>query len=179
MSSDPRRARTVVTDPVTLEEARAHLRVISDAEDAQISGFLEASRGLVETYTGQWWADYSVIDTRGPADEIPATLVLRDVDEPFDVLIAGTDPEDQPISIDDAALSYDALNRIATLELEAAVPTKAGEMFTIAYSTAHAFEDLLLANTARLQIVTALYENRDHLTAGWHAIVDSIKRNVP
>ena len=179
MSSDPRRARTVVSDPVSLSEAKAHLRVISDAEDAGISGFLEASRGLVETYTGQWWADYSVIDTRGPGDEIPATLVLRDVDEPFSVTINGTDSGDDPIEITDAVLSYDVLNRIATLELEAAVPTKEASMFTIDYSTAHAFEDLLLANTARLQIVSALYESRDHLTAGWRAIVDSIKRNVP
>jgi uncharacterized phiE125 gp8 family phage protein len=71
-------ALTLVTapadEPVSLDDAKAHVREIEDAEDALIEGYLLAARQHVETYTRralitQTW-DYTV-DGLGRQVELP------------------------------------------------------------------------------------------------------------
>lgn len=45
-------ALTTATEPVSLDEAKAHLSVIHDADDALIGGYISAARETVERHTG-------------------------------------------------------------------------------------------------------------------------------
>jgi hypothetical protein len=44
-------------EPVSLDRAKAHLRVDHDAEDELIAGWVAAARGLTETHTSRRWIE--------------------------------------------------------------------------------------------------------------------------
>jgi uncharacterized phiE125 gp8 family phage protein len=47
------RIADAAAEPVTLDEAKAHLRVTDDAEDAYIAGLIKTAREAVESFTGR------------------------------------------------------------------------------------------------------------------------------
>lgn len=69
------------TEPVTLEEAKAHLRLTHDADDTLVSALISAARETVESHTG-WaladagylWAPAERLSSRTPLPLWPGTV---------------------------------------------------------------------------------------------------------
>ena len=112
--------RTVepAVEPVTLAEAKAHLRVAHDSEDALIQGLVRAARQEVEAATGMALIDQS---WRLALDRWPASgrvlLARHPVKHVLSVTVYGS--EGEASLIDPANYQLDALSRPARLHFEA------------------------------------------------------------
>jgi uncharacterized phiE125 gp8 family phage protein len=111
--------RTVepAAEPVTLNEAKAHLRVSHASEDELIAGLIRAARDEVERTTGTALIDQSwrlALD-RWPRNGV-ATIARHPVKQILSVTVFGADGEGS--LIDPATYSLDNLSRPARLHFE-------------------------------------------------------------
>lgn len=69
------------TEPVTLTEAKNHLRVEHSEDDTLITGLISAARDWVEKYTNRFWAsaDFKLVYDDFPNDDYPMDLSLPDI----------------------------------------------------------------------------------------------------
>lgn len=111
--------RTVepAVEPVTLNEAKAHLRVSHGSEDELIASLIRAARDEVEKATGVALIDQS---WRLTLDQWPrnavATIARHPVKEILSVTVFGADGEGS--LIDPGTYSLDSLSRPARLHFE-------------------------------------------------------------
>jgi len=104
-------------EPVTLAEAKAHLRLQHDSEDELVTGLIRAAREEVEAATGlalmaQTWR--KVLD-RLPRDRI-VRLTPHPVRDVLSVTVFGEDGEGSVV--DPASYSVDAASRPARVHFE-------------------------------------------------------------
>lgn len=111
--------RTVepAVEPVTLNEAKAHLRVSHASEDDLIQGLIRAARDEVEKATGVALIDqgWRLALDRWPRDGT-ATIVRHPVKEILSVTAFGADGE--AVLIDPGTYTFDSLSRPARLHFE-------------------------------------------------------------
>jgi uncharacterized phiE125 gp8 family phage protein len=93
-----------MAEPVTLAEAKAHLRIVDDdSEDALITGYIAAARGWIENHTGR------ILVEREVTEEVPSFGRFFDLHwRPFDaetVTIAYTDSDGAPGEVTDLTVS--------------------------------------------------------------------------
>lgn len=108
--------RTVepTAEPVTLAEAKAHLRIGHDSEDALIGGLIRAATAEVESRTGTALIEQA---WRLALDEIPGSGVIRlrrhPVREVLSVTVYG--PDGEAMLVDPASCQLDRTGRPARL----------------------------------------------------------------
>ncbi len=163
--------RTVepAVEPVTLTEAKAHLRISHASEDELIAGLIKAARDEVEKATGAVLIDQSwrlALDC-WPRDGT-ATIVRHPVKEILSVTVFGADGE--ATLVDPGTYMLDSLSRPARLHFET-TPAPARIMngieidFTAGYGEAGTdVPDLL--KRAILLLVAHWYEFRGVFDAG-------------
>ncbi len=163
--------RTVepAVEPVTLTEAKAHLRISHASEDELIAGLIKAARDEVEKATGTVLIDQSwrlALDC-WPRDGT-VTIVRHPVKEILSVTVFGADGE--ATLVDPGTYMLDSLSRPARLHFET-TPAPARIMngieidFTAGYGEAGTdVPDLL--KRAILLLVAHWYEFRGVFDAG-------------
>lgn len=110
LASEPRVIVEPTVEPVTLAEAKVHLRIDHTAEDAAITGWIVAARRLAEAYTNRaimpqslrvFWTGFPFVKYLGPesrALRLPGgtvsavnSLAYLDNAGAWQTLVAGTD----------------------------------------------------------------------------------------
>ncbi|WP_312420188.1 head-tail connector protein [Shinella sp.] len=89
-------------EPITLAEAKAHLRLETDDEDALLAALIRTARDHLESETGlclitrtlrlylDGWPDGQMIQiTRGPVQTIETLTVYDELGDPVEVALAG------------------------------------------------------------------------------------------
>lgn len=157
-----------VAEPITLEEAKAHLRVVFDDEDAQISMMIAAARGMLETRTNRLLMAQTI--------EFASTLWgfgLRVPVAPFRQLVGVTytDATGATQSIDLADLAVDSFVEPAIVGLpyggvwpEAQPGSPRVVRVQVGYADAASVPSQL--KMWMKMAIAAMYENREALTAG-------------
>lgn len=109
-------------EPVTLAEAKAHLRLAHDSEDALIAGLIRAAREMVERDTGAALIDQA---WRLALDELPACGTVTIARFPVKQVSAVTfyGQSGAPVVVDPGDYVLDSLSRPARLHVEAGVAT--------------------------------------------------------
>jgi uncharacterized phiE125 gp8 family phage protein len=92
-------------EPITLDEAKAHLRVFGPDDDAQIEGMISAARGMLEKKTGRLLMP-QVVEFATPA----WGYGIRAQAAPFRELVGVTyiDPEGVTVNMDPASVYVDS-----------------------------------------------------------------------
>ena len=88
------------TTPVSLDEAKAHLRVASNDDDTAISGYIEAATKMCEAFTGRAFIDQTwqlVLDSFPTGIDLEIKIPKPPLIEIVD--IAYDDPDGAPVSI--------------------------------------------------------------------------------
>ena len=168
-------------DDIGLPEAKAHLRVTGDSEDALISTYISASLAAVENYTGFWFGVWDVEVDFAKVATLPRNVLIPFTNPPVDPVLEYTDAASQPQTEDVVDQTYDLLNRTACLVLPE-VDIEADTTFRITYSTrrpeAGSVTDSL--HMSRLIVIGALYINRDDgevMPPGARMLLDSFLQN--
>lgn len=155
-------------EPITLEEAKAHLRVVFDDEDAQISMMIAAARGMLEQRTNRLLMAQTI--------EFAATrwgFGIRVPAAPFRQLVSVSyvDAAGATQVIDLAELAVDSFVEPAVVGLvyggvwpEAQATSLRTVRVEVGYADAASVPAPL--KMWMLLTIAALYENREALTAG-------------
>jgi uncharacterized phiE125 gp8 family phage protein len=124
-------------EPISLAEAKAHLRVDADDEDALLGSLIVAARAFVEKILAralitQEWSLYLDAWPRGGTIMLPIGPV-QDV-----AAVRVYDPDDMPAELDEEAYSVDALSEPARLILSASgvqlLPARLLNAYEIAFA---------------------------------------------
>ena len=109
------------TEPVSVEEAKSHLRIDTERDDALLAALIRAARSHVESETGiaiieQLWRRY--------LDDWPLDRCVRLARHPVRRVVGITlfDAEGQPHAMPDAWSRLDTVSRPARLLVSDAVP---------------------------------------------------------
>ncbi|WP_274629677.1 head-tail connector protein [Arvimicrobium flavum] len=112
--------RTVepAVEPVTLAEAKAHLRLDHDSEDGLVSGLIRAARDEVERSTGLALIDQT---WRLVLDRWPRSGCAAITKHPVKAILSVTayGPDGEASLVDPGTYQFDGLSRPARLHLEA------------------------------------------------------------
>lgn len=156
-------------EPVTVSEAKQHLRVTGSLEDAYIAGLITKARRLTETYTGRALITQTL---RYTADSFPCSRILRLERPPLLTVesIEYHDSNNDLQTLDDALYSVDILStpgRVVLLDGErwpnlANEPNCVDVIFTAGYGVAPtSVPDELIQGI--LLLIGTFYENRESI----------------
>ena len=168
-------------DDLGLPEVKDHLRVEGDSQDGVIQGYITGSLGTVEEYTGFWVAIWEVDAEFAAVAVLPRAVAIgetaRRVAPTLHYVDELGDDQTAPIEV----VTFDALNRVATLELPE-VAIEENTVFRVTYSTRRpeAGSKSITVHSARLLIVGALFINRDSgevMPPGARMLLDSFRQN--
>jgi uncharacterized phiE125 gp8 family phage protein len=131
------------TEPISLAEAKAHLRVDADDEDALLGSLIVAARAFVEKILAgalitQEWSLFLDAWPRGGTVTLPIAPV-QDV-----AAVRVYDPDDVPADVDEEGYSVDVLSEPARLVLSASgvqlLPARLLNAYEIAFTAGYGDE---------------------------------------
>lgn len=154
------------TEPVSLDEAKAHLKVDSTAEDALIASLITAARARAEWHTGRalvtqswtlWldaWPGGGIVEIPLPPLQSVTQVALYALDDTMSVL----DPALYQVDAASAPARLAQKNCFPPLVTNLRAVNAAAVSFTAGYGAADAVPQLI--KEAILQIVADLYTHR-------------------
>jgi uncharacterized phiE125 gp8 family phage protein len=175
----------VATEPVTLAEAKLHLRVDASDDDDLIGALITAAREFAEHYTGRALAEQTL---EMALDEFPCVDYI-DLDAPpvasvTSIKYTDTDGVEQTFSSASYSLDTYGTSRQVTLAYGVEWPDTREEprAVRIRYVTGYATAPKAV-KSALLLLIGHLYENRQDATAtrlesiptGAEALLDTVK----
>ncbi len=159
-------------EPISLAEAKAHLRVDSDDEDALLGSLIVAGRAFVEKTLAralitQEWSLYLDAWPRGGTVMLP----IAPVQEVTAVRVY--DPGDMPTDVDEDSYSVDALSEPARLLLSAGgmqlLPARLLNAYEVAFTAGYGDEASDVPEPIRQAIkllVAHWFEHREPVVLG-------------
>lgn len=184
------------SEPLTLTEAKTHLRVSGSTEDALITSLISAAREMAEAYTSRQFitATYTMKIEDFPVGEGPISLPRTPLGSVSSVTYLSTTGTSTTLSTDVYEVLSDNTRASIVLKPGQSWPntrTEQREAVTITFTAGYGAATTDVPESARaamLLIVGTLFDNRESvvigtisstLPLGVNALLDTVSARVP
>lgn len=175
MTTNTIRRAQATSEPITLDEAKAHLRVLHDHEDSLITRYLAAARGAAEEFCERLFSSGQfacITDSFGCIELAPETTAIAS--------ISYRDVDNVRQTIPDTDYTFDLDRQL----LEPVDSWPDGDRVTVEYFAGPDFSDsppAFIADTVVggiLEILGDIYNNRESQIVGGIISVNQTARNL-